>query len=335
MSSLSDRKRRWGIILAGGDGVRLRPLTRLICGDDRPKQYCPLYGGMTLLEQARRRAQRSIRAEQMLFSLNRAHEDFYLRELVDCPSQRVVQPRNRGTVPAILSSLLLIARRDQNATVAVFPSDHYYSDENVIAEAVENAFALSRWEPDSVILVGAYPHSAEVEYGWIELGESTQGRPGAFRVRGFYEKPSPALARLLLEQGSPARRSPPASLWNTFVMVGKALAFLEIIGSSLPGVLAMFQPFSALPAPNEELRIHDSVYANIPSFDFSRHVLATETPRLMAQQLGPVTWSDLGDCDRTVAALWRCGPEPKWATRWRAAQSPPTVVRASAAAVSA
>jgi len=29
--------RHWGVILAGGDGVRLRSMTRNIAGDDRPK----------------------------------------------------------------------------------------------------------------------------------------------------------------------------------------------------------------------------------------------------------------------------------------------------------
>ena len=71
----ADRKKRWGLILAGGDGVRLRPLTRFISRDERPKQFCSLYGGeTTLLEQARRRAQRSIGANQILYSLNREHE---------------------------------------------------------------------------------------------------------------------------------------------------------------------------------------------------------------------------------------------------------------------
>jgi mannose-1-phosphate guanylyltransferase len=217
MRTLNDRRKRWGIVLAGGDGIRLRPLTRLICGDDRPKQFCPLYGGITLLEHARQRAERSIRSEQILFSLNRAHEDFYRRRLADCPAQRVVQPENRGTGAAILTSLLVVAKRDPAATVAVFPSDHYYSDENVIAEAVENAFEVSRQEPDAVILVGAYPHGLEVEYGWIEVGEPTSGRHDAFRVRGFHEKPARPMARLLLERGS---------FWNTLVMVGKVSAFL-------------------------------------------------------------------------------------------------------------
>src|SRR5579871_1801725 len=99
-----DRSRRWGVILAGGDGVRLRPLTRFICGDERPKQFCPLYGGATLLVQALARAGRSISAGQVVVSLNRAHQEFYLRTPLEFPPQRrVVQPwecptRHRGAM---------------------------------------------------------------------------------------------------------------------------------------------------------------------------------------------------------------------------------------------
>jgi mannose-1-phosphate guanylyltransferase len=320
MTNWSTRRKRWGIVLAGGDGVRLRPLIRHVCGDDRPKQFCALYSGITLLEQARRRAQQSVRAGNILYSLTRAHEDFYLRALADCPSQRVVQPRNRGTAPAILSSLLLIARQEPDATVAVFPSDHHYSDESVIAEAVENAFSRSEEERDSIVVVGAKPHGPEVEYGWIGVGAPVQGRQDSFRVRGFHEKPHSSLARLLLEQGS---------LWNTFVMVGKALAFLEMICSAMPGALVPFQRFPVLRAPSEELRIPDSLYAQVPFADFSRQVLSIETQRLIVQRLGPVTWSDLGDCERAVDALSRGGIEPEWAASWRAAK-PPDSVRRSA-----
>ena len=57
---------RWGVVLAGGDGVRLRRLTQHIAGDDRPKQFCRIYGDATLIEQARRRAERSIRPDRVL-----------------------------------------------------------------------------------------------------------------------------------------------------------------------------------------------------------------------------------------------------------------------------
>ena len=68
------RMKRWGLVLAGGDGVRLRRLTRLISGDDRPKQFCSLFGGATLLGHARQRAERSIPGHQVLYSLTHEHE---------------------------------------------------------------------------------------------------------------------------------------------------------------------------------------------------------------------------------------------------------------------
>lgn len=319
-----ERNRRWGVILAGGDGVRLRPLTRFICGDERPKQFCPLYGGVTLLEQARQRAGRSIPAERLLFSLNRTHEEFYLRTLVDCPSQRIVQPFNRGTAVAILSSLLVIAQTDSSASAAVFPSDHYYSDENTITEAVERAFDLTHREPDSIVLVGARPHGPEVEYGWIEAGAPVGREPDSFRVRGFLEKPSEAMARFLLDQGS---------LWNTFVMVGRVLTFVEMICSALPGLLRSFKQSPLRRAPNEEIRIEDSLYALMPSADFSRQVLSMETRRLIVHRLGPVTWNDLGDCDRAIAAVSHCSIEPEWAKNWYAARRAPMPVLAPASVV--
>src|SRR5215472_1813163 len=81
---------RWGIVLAGGDGVRLRELTRCFYGDDRPKQFCSLLGDRTLLENTRQRAERSIPGEQILFSLTRDHESYYRRYLADRPTQRIV-----------------------------------------------------------------------------------------------------------------------------------------------------------------------------------------------------------------------------------------------------
>ncbi|HCC58359.1 MAG TPA: hypothetical protein DEQ47_14090, partial [Solibacterales bacterium] len=61
--------------------MRLRPLTRFICGDDRPKQFCPIfYGGISLLERTRQRLARSIPAAQTLFAMTRAHRHFYVNE---------------------------------------------------------------------------------------------------------------------------------------------------------------------------------------------------------------------------------------------------------------
>ena len=141
---------RWGLILAGGEGVRLKPLTRFVSGDDRPKQFCRLVGGQTLLHQTRVRIAPSVDPDQTLFLLTQAHERFYNAELGDVPEdQRIVQPENRGTLPAILCGMLRIARADQEATVAVFPSDHHYAAEARFIAGVQTAWDILDAEPDS------------------------------------------------------------------------------------------------------------------------------------------------------------------------------------------
>src|SRR5438105_15654376 len=69
-----NEKHHWGVILAGGDGTRLKSLTHLVSNDDRPKQFCPLLNGKTLLAETRLRIARSVDPGRTLFVLNRAHE---------------------------------------------------------------------------------------------------------------------------------------------------------------------------------------------------------------------------------------------------------------------
>jgi mannose-1-phosphate guanylyltransferase len=219
------RSRRWGVLLAGGDGTRLKNLTRLISGDDRPKQFCRLFGDESLLGLARKRAERNISPEQILVLLTRSHRAFYVQEPGIRPSQRIVQSENRGTAPPILYSLLSIEQIDDDAIVATLPSDHHFSDEPAFTVALECAFETAAQHPGSVILLGASPQGPEVEYGWIELGPSVHGAGGVWsRVRGFFEKPSLHAARELLARGS---------LWNTFVMVGHVRGFLEMVNASV------------------------------------------------------------------------------------------------------
>jgi signal transduction histidine kinase len=74
---------RWAVILAGGDGTRLLPLTRKITGDDRPKQFCALTGEETLLDRTRSRISLAISGRRTLFVLTRTHERFYRDQLRD------------------------------------------------------------------------------------------------------------------------------------------------------------------------------------------------------------------------------------------------------------
>jgi mannose-1-phosphate guanylyltransferase len=310
---------RWGVVLAGGDGTRLRELTQRVWGD-RPKQFCPILGGHTLLEVTMHRAERSIPPEQILFSLMQAHRQYYLPSLGSGPSPRIVQPFNKGTAPAILYALMRIAQTDADAIVSIFPCDHYYSPESAFTAALESALEIADQRTDSVVLFGAQPNEAEIEYGWIEIGEAVGGHAGLFRIEGFQEKPPLALAEALLRRGS---------LWNTFVMVGHVRAFLEMARKTVPSLLQVLESAEVTSHPDAEIRIPDSIYAQIAPMDFSRHILALATNSLLAFRLTNIEWSDLGHPYRLLATLVeRDGGLPVWAKLW----FEPKAIRRSAAA---
>jgi hypothetical protein len=96
-SSLKAMPERWAIVLAGGDGSRLLPLTRKITGDDRPKQFCRIINGNTLLDITRKRVALSFAARRTLFSLTQKHAHYFNEALEGVPRENlVIQPRKRG-----------------------------------------------------------------------------------------------------------------------------------------------------------------------------------------------------------------------------------------------
>jgi len=293
------------VVLAGGDGVRLRPLTRWICGDDRPKQFCPLIGQKTLLGQTLQRTESIIASERLLVSLARDHVGWYSQQAGLLPSQCVVQPGNKGTAPAILHSLLSIAKLDGQGLVAILPCDHHYSDESSFASDLDSAFETAAQRPDVVVLLGAKPEYPEVEYGWIELGSPLKGEGSeVFQVRGFQEKPNLNLARKLFKRGC---------LWNTFVMVGTVEAFLQIVRANLGELLDLLG--SARMWAGEETHIEHSLYGRVPPVSFSVDVLsAAETGRLAVLRLKQAGWSDLGDPERALLAIRDGAHKPMWVT---------------------
>lgn len=305
------QKHRWGVILAGGDGVRVRTVTRLVCGDDRPKQFCSLMGGRTLLAHTRRRTARSISPERTLFLLVASHYSFYADELKNVPSsQMLVQPSNRGTLPAILSSLMHIIRVDPQAVVAFFPSDHYYSDDGKFGAGVDLALDAAESDARPVILLGAPATHAETGYGWIEAEAaiSTGSRNGLLRVKRFWEKPSLPVAMDLLDRGC---------VWNTFVMVGRAQAFLDLIRSGATQLYRRFERLNGSHGVNGGTEAVDAIYQGLTIADFSKLVLSVSPDRLGVFCLGDVGWSDLGDPQRLLEVLSRTTENNDQLASWR------------------
>jgi mannose-1-phosphate guanylyltransferase len=275
---------KWAVILAGGNGSRLRPLTRVLTGDDRPKQFCPLLGDTTLLAQTRARVALSVDAARSVCVVTRSHEPYYRRELADLrPAQLVEQPANRGTAAAIAYAVARIARQDKKAVIAMFPADHYYEDTETFRRMIDQSYVAARQRPDLVYLLGTEPDCPEVEYGWIEPGNAVEGLDQVAMVRRFWEKPSRPVAEDLLSRGC---------LWNMFIMVGSLGAFRSLLYSSVPEMTRTFELIEQFPAAREETV--ERVYNSLAPVDFSKEVLAHHTTRTAVFRVPFIGWSDLG-----------------------------------------
>jgi mannose-1-phosphate guanylyltransferase len=277
----------------------------LIVGDDRPKQFCPVFGPTTLLAQTRTRIQPLVRPERTLYVVVKAHEAFYQSDLADVGAdQMIVQPSDKGTTAAIAYALSQVARMDEEAIVGFFPTDHYYADTRRFHEAAKVAYRVAARRPDSIILLGAAPRRDDSEYGWIQPGSRLLcGATSVYQVHRFWEKPSPRVAQELLARGC---------VWNTFVMIGRVKTFLDAMANAVPELSNAFRRIGRKRWPLLDEAVVEGLYNELRYEDFSRRVLSMCPHRLAVLLLGDAGWSDLGTPQRILAALAHTGLAPAW-----------------------
>ena len=298
----------WSIILAGGEGTRLRPLVQRIHADGRPKQFAVLVGSRSLLGQTLDRSAMLVPPERTVVVATRSHAEFFSGDSWgDQPPRVLVQPSDRGTAAGVLLPAHRIARVDPDATVLVFPSDHYVADDEAFMAHAQRMAAAADRHPSRVLLAGARPDAPETGYGWIEAGAEIERPPvgDLRRIARFVEKPSEETARSLLQRGG---------LWNTFVMAARVRTLVDAGRRTLPALHERLARIGER-AGEAELRGIESAYRLAPTANFSQSVLAALPETLAVSPMPPVGWSDWGTPDRVIETLRRLRLEPEWLRR--------------------
>lgn len=315
---MNDRAHTWAVVLAAGEGSRLRSLTTTATGEAVPKQFCSLRGGPTLLHEALSRAHAVAPAHQVCAVVAEQHRSWWTPALQDlAPANAIVQPANRGTAHGILLPLLHIAARDPDAVVVLLPADHHVLDENTLAQSLRRAAMLARMRDGAVLLLGVKPDHPDPELGYIlPAGDANKDSAAAelTRVRQFVEKPDSARARKLLDRGA---------LWNIFIIAATARALLQLFRQEHADTLARMQALVRDSASEQGRQALAALYEDLPSIDFSRAVLETHSAQLRVLSVPQCGWSDLGTPQRVAETLRRL---PEHGIRQRSWNGPGTLV---------
>ncbi len=304
---MSDAQHVWALILAGGDGSRLRALTTKPCGTAVPKQFCSLDGDRSLLEDAILRASKLVPRERICTIVAQQHRQWWSEcsELARLPHDNlIVQPRNRGTGIGILYSVLHILAKDPSARIVMLPADHYVREEPVLREAL--VLALQRVEEgkEQPVLLGIEPDVSDTDLGYIVPGGPDLA--GGQKVAKFIEKPNAELANELIEQGG---------LWNAFIIAatGHTLLnmFLPRYSATVMEMQIILRRRLSLGFPAGGWPALVDLYMRLPSLDFSRDILEDKVSNLCVVRVPPCGWSDLGTPRRVGETLQHLQLQPR------------------------
>jgi len=300
----STADRLWSIILAGGEGTRMTSLVRRWLGRHIPKQYCTFVGTRSMFQHTLDRAARLTPRDRIVTVVAQGHRSEGLSQLDGRGgSTMLFQPTNRDTAAGVFLPLTYIRARDPQATVVLYPSDHFVYPEEQFLEAVRRTARIAELQSDRVTILGVAPDRLELDYGWIQPGESLPDLPGepVKTVHSFLEKPDASEADSALRAGA---------LWNTLVFAANLDLLWRLGWECLPDMMPLFERLSDAIGGPEEGRVLKAIYREMPTKNFSSDLLQRVPEKLAVAELTGVLWSDWGKPERIAETLRRIDRQP-------------------------
>ncbi len=290
---------RHAMIMAGGSGTRLWPLSRA----ERPKQLLAIIetddGRRSLLEIAASRLEGVVEAQNRLICTGERYRAAIKESLPAFGDEQIIgEPEGRDTMNAVGLSAAVLLSRDPDAVFCVLTSDHVIEPRDVFGARMEDGFKLIEEDPCRLVTFTIAPSYPASEYGYVRVGDRIAGYEHASRAREFVEKPSVERAKQYLQSGEYG--------WNSGMFVFHARTFMECLERFAPENFAGITRIGEAWDTDERAKVLGEVYPTLAktSVDYGVMEPASADPDFSICCVDmAVRWLDVGSWPSYGATL--------------------------------
>ena len=281
---------RYGVIMAGGSGKRLWPLSR----GNTPKQLLPVRGGKSLLRLAFDRLTGLLPPEQIYVCTGEAYRDLILKDLPELPPENLLgEPEGRDTANAVGFPAAVLHKNDPEATFAVVTADHVITPVETFQERLAVGFETCEKFPKLLVTFGIVPTHGHTGLGYVQRGGplTVDAREGVYAVQAFKEKPDKPTADRYVESGR--------YYWNSGMFVWRAATVLDYLREFLPESHKGLTQIADAWGTDRQRSTVDEVYPTLPKISIDYAVMEPASRR-PAEDEGvavaemTVKWLDVG-----------------------------------------
>ncbi|MEM1011139.1 MAG: mannose-1-phosphate guanylyltransferase [Planctomycetota bacterium] len=278
---------RYGVIMAGGSGKRLWPLSR----GNTPKQLLPVAQGKSLLRLSFERLNATLPAEQIYVCTGEQHREAILADLTELPPENLLgEPEPRDTANAVGFPAAVLAKNDPDAVFAVVTADHVIKPVDTFVERLNAGFDVCEKHPNLLVTFGVVPTHGHTGLGYVQRSNALDG-DAIYSVQAFKEKPDKPTADRYVESGR--------YYWNSGMFVWRASTVLDAIKEFLPESHKGLAKIADAWGTDQQADVLGAVYPTLPKISIDYAVMEPasrrpgDTEGVAVVEL-PVSWLDVG-----------------------------------------